>query len=210
MRLFQSIFGGHEAPGRYPETLIEQAIERAVDGTDPRLRLVPGYRKRLRQPVIHAADQVIALVDRIQAPLSAGIDGYQNDYRLAALFASADEMLQVFSRDRALAAYLSTGEGRGAERVTALLLARREERNILGMDLVGDQVRRDVAQVSVSFSGHHLLDPRTSEEETRRFLKRRAFDHILALALSEITEARVERAERARQRDLLQRRLRTL
>lgn len=210
MKLFQSIFGRGEAVGRYPETLIEQAIERAVDGTDPRLRLVPGYRKRLRHPVIHAADQVIALVDRIPAPLSAGIDGYRSDYRLAALFASADEMLQVFSRDRALAAFLSTVEGRGAEWISALLLARREERNILGMDLVGNQVRRDVAQVSVSFSGHHLLDPRATQEETRRFLKRRAFDHLLALALAEITEARMERADLNRQRDLLQRRLRTL
>jgi len=210
MKLFQSIFGRGESVGRYPETLIEEATERAVDGSDPRLRLVPGYRKRLRKSVIHAIDHVIALVDGIPAPLTAGPGGYRNDFRLAALFASADEMLQTFSRDKALSEYLSGPEGQGAECVTTLLLARREERNILGMDLVGDQVRRDVAQVSVSFSGHHLLDPRTNEAECRRFLKRRAFDHLLALALAAITEARVERADLTRQRDLLQRRLRTL
>jgi hypothetical protein len=90
MKLFQSIFGRGESVGRYPETLLEQAIERAVDGTDPRLRLVPGYRKRLRQPVIRAIDQVIALVDGFAGPLTAGIDGYGNDSRLAALFASAE------------------------------------------------------------------------------------------------------------------------
>jgi hypothetical protein len=78
------------------------------------------------------------------------------------------------------------------------------------MDLVGDQVRRDVAQVSVSFSGHHLLEPRASEEESRRFLKRRAFDHLLALALGEIAEARVERADLKRQRDLLVRKLQAM
>jgi hypothetical protein len=210
VKLFQSIFGRGEAVGRYPETLIEQAIERAVDGTDPRLRLVPGYRKRLRQPALRAIDRVIALVDAIPGPTVAGVDGYRGDVRLAALFASVEEMLQVFGRDKSLTDYLSAGEGRGAERLFALLLARREERNILGMDLVGDQVRRDVPQVSVSFSGHHLLEPRTSEEESRRLLKRRAFDHLLALALAEITEARVERADLTRQRDLLQRRLRTL
>ncbi len=210
MKLFQSIFGGGETVGRYPETLIGEAIERAVDDTDPRLRLVPGYRKRLRKPVVHAIDQVIALVDGIPGPVSAGVDGYRNDFRLAALFASADEMLQVFSRDKALSEYLFSVEGRGAEGVTALLLARREEKNILGMDLVGDQVRCDVAQVSVSFSGHRLVDPRTSEAESRRLLKRRAFDHLLTLALTDITESRVERADLIRQRDLLQRRLRTL
>ena len=210
MKLFQSIFGRGDTLGHYPETLIEMAIERAVDGTDPRLRLVPGYRKRLRKPVIHAIDQVIALVDGIPAPLTAGPDGYRNDFRLAALFASSDEMVQVFGRDKALSEYLASKDGLGAEHVTTLLLARREEKNILGMDLVGDLVRRDVAQVSVSFSGHHLLEPRTSEDESRRFLKRRAFDHLLALALAQIAEARVERADLTRQRDLLQRQLRAM
>ncbi len=51
MKLFHSIFGGGEARGRYPESLIREAIERAVDGTDARLRLVPGYRKRLHKPI---------------------------------------------------------------------------------------------------------------------------------------------------------------
>jgi hypothetical protein len=210
VKLFQSIFGGREAIGHYPESLIEMAIERAVDGTDPRLRLVPGYRKRLRRPVIHAIDHVMALVDDIPATVPASPVDYRNDRRLAALFASAPEMQQVFARDRALSGYLSGSEARGAERVTALLMARREERQILGMDLVGDQVRRDVPQVTVSFSGHHLLEPHTIEQECRRFLKRRAFDHLLALALARIAEARVERADLTRERDLLQRKLRTM
>lgn len=210
MKLFQSIFGGREAIGHSPESLIEMAIERAVDGTDPRLRLVPSYRKRLRKPVIHALDHVVALVDGLPATVAAGPRDYRNDPRLVAMFASADEMQQVFARDRALSAYLSEGKGRGAEQVTALLMARREERNILGMDLVGDQVRRDVAQVTVSFCRHHLLEPQVIETECRRFLKRRAFDYLLALALERIAEARVERADLQRQRDLLQRQLRAM
>jgi hypothetical protein len=210
VKLFQSIFGRGEGVGRYPETLIEAAIERAVDLTDVRLRLVPGYRKRLRQPVIHAIDRVMALVDAIPAPLAASRDGYRGEFRLAALFASAEEMLEVFGRDKGLRDYLGSPEGLGAQQVTTLLLARRDERNMLGMDLVGDQVRRDVAQVSVSFSAHRLLEPHISEAESRRFLKRRAFDHILSLALAEIAEARVERADLTRQRDLLRRELRVL
>lgn len=210
MKLFQSIFGGREAVGHYPESLIEMAIERSVEGTDPRLRLIPGYRKRLRAPVIRALDHVVALVDRFPAAVAAGLGDYRNDPRLSALFASGEEMQRVFARDRSLSEYLSGREGRGAERVTALLMARREEKNILGMDVVGDQVRRDVAQVTVSFSGHHLLEPQALEDECRRFLKRRAFDHLLALALARIAEARVERADLTRQRDLLQRKLRTM
>jgi hypothetical protein len=71
-------------------------------------------------------------------------------------------------------------------------------------------VRRDVAQVAVDFGGHHLIDLTVDEDETRRQLKRRAFDHLLSLALLRITEARGERADLGRQRALLQRKLRTL
>jgi hypothetical protein len=210
LKLFQSIFASRETGGRYPETLIDRAIERAVDGTDPRLRLVPGYRKRLRKPVIHAIDHVVTLVDSLPAPVAASPDGYRSDVRLGALFASIEDMLQIVGRDRALADYLSGSEGQGAEHVSALLLARREERNVLGMELTGDQVRRDVAQVSVSFSGHRLVEPRSSGDDSMRFLKRRAFDHLLALALTQITETGTQRAELKRQRELLQRQLRTM
>jgi hypothetical protein len=209
MKLFQSIFGG-EPRGRYPESLIELAIERAVDGTDSRLRLLPGYRKRLREPVIQAIDHVVALVDAIQEPLLAGPRDHSVEPRLGAVFASAGEMLAMFGRDEALATFRSSPEGRDAERVTALLLAERRERTILGMDLVGDQVRQDVQQIAVIFTAHRLLDPTASETETRRLLKRRAFDHLLTLALTRIAEVREERADLTRQRDLLRRKLNAL
>jgi hypothetical protein len=205
MKLFQSIFGRGETRGRYPESLIEAATERAVDGTDSRLRLLPGYRKRLREPIIQAIDHVVALVDGLPACVPAGRNEHGAEPRLAAMFASADDMLDIFGRDTELADFLSSPDASSARRVTALLLAEKVERNILGMDLVGDHVRRDVQQVAVSFTAHRLLDPRGSEEETRRQLKRRAFDHLLSLALTRIAEVRVEREDLTRQRDLLRR-----
>lgn len=210
MKLFQSIFGGRESREGYPESLIDLAIERAVDGTDSRLRLLPGYRKRLREPVIQAIDHVVALVETIQEPLLATAPQHSAEPRLAAVFSSAADMLDLLGRDPNLSAFLGSAEGRATERVTALLLTERVERTILGMDLVGDQVRRDVPQVAVSFAAHRLLDPSASETETRRQLKRRAFDHLLTLALTRIAEARLERAELTRQRDLLRRKLSAL
>jgi hypothetical protein len=121
------------------------------------------------------------------------------------MFASAAEMLDTFARDTTLEAYLQTPEGATAKQISALLLAERVEKTFLGMDLVNDQVRRDVPQVAVSFTGHRLLDPRADAAEMRRQLKRRAFDHLLTLALARIAEVRVEREELTRQRDLLRR-----
>ena len=101
MKLFQSIFG-RETRGRYPESLIDLATERAVDGTDSRLRLLPGYRKRLREPVIKAIDHVVALVDAIQEPLPADAREHGVEPRLAAVFSSAGDMLDRFGRDSAI------------------------------------------------------------------------------------------------------------
>jgi hypothetical protein len=210
VKLLQSIFGGNERRGRYPESLVNAAIERTVEGTDARLRAVPNYKKHLRQPVIQAIDHVVALVDHMAAPLGADRRSQSLEPRLAAIFASAPEMLSIFARDAALTAYLATPEGSSATQITALLLAERIERRILGMDVVGDRVRRDVQQVTVSFAGHRLVDPSSSEEETRRQLKRRAFDHLLTLALARIADLRVERQDLLRQRDLIRRKQKAL
>jgi hypothetical protein len=209
LKLFHSIFGGEKEAGRYPERLIEAAIERTVDGTDRRLLALSGYKKQLRPSVIHAIDHVIKLVDGLPEPVPAGRTNYSADPRLMALFASAEHMLQVFGSGPALNPFRVTSV-RSDERVFALLLAERREKNILGNALVGNQLRRDVAQVTVNFSGHRLLEPATNEAHTRRHLKRRAFDHLLTLALTRITEARGHRANLSRQCDLLRSKLKTL
>lgn len=92
----------------------------------------------------------------------------------------------------------------------ALLLAERAEKHVLGMEMEGEVLRRDVAQVAVNFHNHRLADPTASEEQTRRQLKRRAFDHLLTLALRRIVDLMGERAGLARQRVLLRRKLRAL
>ena len=70
LKLFQSMFRpGADKLGTYPEDLIERAVERAVDGTDRRLRAVSGYKKSLRPAVIRAIDHVVALVDALPPPL---------------------------------------------------------------------------------------------------------------------------------------------
>ncbi len=209
-KLLHSIFGGGEQRGRYPASLVDLAIERAVDSTDPRLRALPGYANKLREATIKAIDHVVELVNAIQEPLEVATATYSGDPRLGALFASAETMIDILGRDQTLRDYLDSSEGHGAPRVTALLLAERVERQVLGMELVGDQVRRDVAQVAVSFFGHRLLEPNRDPQETRRLLKRRAFDFILTQALDQISEMKVERADLSRQRDLIKRKLTTL
>lgn len=204
LKLFQSIFHpGADKLGTYPEDLIDRAIERAVDGTDRRLRAVSGYKKHLRPAVIHAIDQVVALVDGLPPPLELDRRNYGRDAELNAFFASVDHMNEMLSRDAQMRAWQKSPESADAERVFALLMMEQRERNVLGVALEGDELRHDVAQVTVSFDKHRMVDPTATEDDTRRLLKRRAFDHLLSLALAGIAEARGEHGDLQRERDLL-------
>jgi hypothetical protein len=211
LRLFQSIFGGAaDVNGRYPERVVDAAIERALDGTDPRLRILRGYRKTLRPLVIHAVDHVVRLVEGLPSPIELSRKGYGADPRLSACFASADHLTEVVNADRALSDFLASTEAGVAERIIALLVTVKQERKVLGVALEGEILKRDVPQITVSFANHRVVDPATTYEETRRLLKRRAFDHLLGIALGRIAPARRERAGLEQQRALLRRKLMTL
>jgi hypothetical protein len=133
---------------------------------------------------------------------------FAGDARLTALFASAEHIREVYAGDRMLGEFCDRHPGGG--QVTALLLAERVEKNVLGMELDGELIKRDVAQVAVNFCNHRLVDPDLTEAEARRLLKRRAFDHLLSLSLARIAEVQGERAGLNRQRDLLRRKLNAL
>lgn len=209
LQLFQSIFGpGRDGAAPYPAELIERAIERAVDGSDPRLRAVSGYRKKLRTAVIRAIDHVVALVDGLPPALALVPQSYGTDPEITAYFASAEHLREVLSIDRELNQWrASQGD---VEHVVALLLMLQQERQVFGTALEGEILRRDVAQTTVSFAGHRLVDPTGALDDTRRLLKRRAFDHLLTLALGRIATADAERGELERDRRLLQRKLAAL
>lgn len=209
LRLFHSIFGATPERGRFPEELVQAAIERAVAITDARLSALSGYQKKLRPAVIRAIDHVVELVDALPPPIDVASAGYGADHRLIAFFASGEHMRQVINADRDLVDFAENQAG-AAERIFALLLMEKREKTVFGMDLEGEVLKREVAQVTVNFAGHRLVDPATQESETRRLLKRRAFDHLLTLALGRIVAAREERTDLQRQHVLLRNKLKSL
>ncbi|NJC88852.1 MAG: hypothetical protein FIB02_10070 [Desulfuromonas sp.] len=203
LKLFHSIFGGDDGAERYPESLVREAIERAVDGTDPWLRGLSGYGRKLRPAVVHAIDHIVALVDGIDALLELSREAYGGDPRLRLFFISAEQMEEVLRRDPMLTA-LRRGAGQDVRTVWALLVMQCEQRGIFGVDLLGDTLVRDVPQVTVSMAEHRLLDPTADPAETRRHLKRRAFDHLLSLALARIAAVEDVREDLLDRRTLLQ------
>ncbi|WP_328758368.1 hypothetical protein [Geomonas diazotrophica] len=185
-----------------PESLVNKAIERAVDGTDPWIRAVFGYKKKLRPAVLHAIDHVVSLVDGTGPILALDPQRYDEETNLRTYFISASEMGLFLERDPGLA-QLRGKPGDGQRVATGLLLMEKQERLTLGAAMSGDVVLRDVPQVTVSFEGHRLIDLNDKEEETRYLLKRRAYDHLLRIALGRITEIKTRRGNLEKHRTLL-------
>jgi len=206
LRLLRSLFGAGDKNSRYPQQLVRDLVERTVDATDPWLRAVSGYRKKLRPAVIRSLDHVTSMMENLPPPVSLCIGCYDVDPLLRALFASKAEMSAVLDRDRNLSLFL-----RDAKTVPpvvfALLIMEKKESSILGVEMTGDVVTRDVYQVTVSFVAHRFVDPASDEGETRRLLTFRAYDRLISLALKRITGMKMERKDLEGRRSMLQSKL---
>ena len=207
-KLFHSIFGAVAGGSReaYPESLVTEAIERALDGTDPRIRLLPGYARKLREPVIHAIDHVIQLVDTLAPPVMASAQGRDQSPALSLIFYSAARMEDVLGKDQALREFFRNHPDYTGT-VTALLVATREEKQTFGYALVDDKPMSDVAQTVVSFSHPLLRDVCVNEAELKSKLKRRAFDYLLTMVLARITERQSERSSLSQRRAVMRAKL---
>ena len=167
---------------------------------------IPVTRKSLRKPVIHAVEYVIDLVDGFPEPVTVGKHALADNPAFAALFYSEARMEQILERDAALREFRAANPAT-TDPVTALLVAQRTEKHGFGHAQVGDQVLSDVPRTTVGFDQHRLLEPAVGEQETRRLLKRRAFDHLLSIALAHITERKEERENLTSRKALLRSKL---
>lgn len=201
-QFLQTIFGYRKKQGKHPESLIRKAIERAADGTDPWLKAVSGYRRKLRPAVTLSLDHVTRLSNSLTPPIQAHIGKNGTPSPLAAFFSSPTEMRDFFRNDRTLNAFLRELKPT-PEQITALLIMEKSEKIIYGAELSGDIVVRDIPQVTVTFHGHRLLEPAIDENSARDRLRHRAFDHLLTIALRQITSAKTERKDLERRRTLL-------
>ena len=207
LNLFKNIFSeSDDTHVRLPETLIKEAIERTVDGTDPRVRIISGYAKTLRTPVIHAIKYIIELVDSFPEPVVVSKAALAGNRAFAALFYSEERMDQFLERDPALREFRA-GNPVATAPVTALLVAQRTEKRGFGTAQVGDKVFSDVPRTTVSFDQHRLVAPAAGESEARRLLKHRAFDYLLSIALAQVTERKEERDTLDTRKALLQSKL---
>ncbi len=202
--LFNSLFTpAHGSVGRIDSAPIRAAVERVVDGVDPRLRAVPHYRRILSRPVEHAVDYLTANVNALPPPTVFDRRRFSEDSRLRALFVGPDHLLEILSFSPAVRGYLQQTGGTAPKELFAALRMERTEKRVLGMALDGDRVLRDVPQTAVNFHNHRIDFPAHVEQETRRQVQERAFDYLIEVAGQHLASIRARRAQLEHQRRLL-------
>jgi hypothetical protein len=185
-----------------------EQVENVVDGIEPKIRLVRGYRKVLGPGVALARSYIDELVDCIPGPLMVSPGSFVNDPQVNAFFASPQELRAVFSRSSELQEFFARPQNASLDSACALLCMVAQEKTVFGMDLVQDRVRRDVHQTVVNFSDHKVLTPGASEADARRGLKDCIFNALVSHALQHIVELKAHKRELQDERRILSARLR--
>ena len=164
-------------------------IENVVDSTDSKIRLVYGYRKKLRKIILSSLEFSEDLVKRIPKPLEVSSRTFASDPYVNAFFTNVTDLQSVFCHSSEVQDYLAKPD-RDDAGCCALLCMQRSEKTVLGMSLSGDVLNRDVLQIAVNFSDHRIYSPAASEAEARDGLKHCLFQGLVTQALERIASLR--------------------
>lgn len=176
--------------GNASVTAVQNAIESVIDGTDSKIRLVHGYRKKLGNTIRSSLEFSDDLVNQIPEPVDVNSSTFTSDPYVNAFFTNVGDLQSVFSHSSEIQEYMA--ESRDDDgRCCALLCMRRSEKTVMGMELTGDMLHKDVLQVAVNFSDHRIYSPAPSESETREGLKSCLFQGLVTNALERIMKLRL-------------------
>ena len=78
---------------------IRDAIEIVVDNSSPKIRLIRGYKKKLRQPVESALDHIDRLIDNIPGPVDVVDRSRVNDLLAKAFFMNGEDLETAVAND---------------------------------------------------------------------------------------------------------------
>ena len=165
---------------RQRAALVEDAIEQLVDGVDPNMRLVVGYKKKLWHAVDKALIYIAWLVDTIPGPIACNRKAFATDPLVNAVFATASDLQKTFSQSEALREFFADAMNVNLDECYALMCMEKEERRGFGMGLEGELVKKDIPQVAVNFFDHNILSPAATVAEVRDALKHCMFDALIS------------------------------
>lgn len=204
MGLFTHLLG-LDGETAHPDLL--PAIDRAVSLVEPLLKQAGGYPENYREPVATALEHARALANAVPGPVSIDREAYARDPLVHALFPSADFIHEALCASQAMWDYRR--DCPIAAEVYALMGMRRCEKVVMGMELAGEVVRREVPQHVVYFTSHTIDNPAPNEEQSRQQIAWSLFDKLAAKVAQRIDRRKQAKQEQMQQKDLLMARLHT-
>lgn len=188
---------------------LSEAIERVIDGIDPKLRFVPAYQNKLRKEVAVSLEHIGRLVDKIPGPIDVSRKTFVSNPEVRAYFSTPDALQEIFSCGTELKTFFEQRGNDSLEESCALLCANREEKKQAGLALKGEVLRRDVMQTSIHFFDYKIMSPAANEVDVRTGIKRCIFDGMITYALQHIATFKSERLDLANRRRMLHSQLRS-
>ena len=176
-----------DARTRVRRRVLREAVERFVSETDPRVRAVRHYQRRLLAPMDDALDYAASVADRIPGPVTFDAAHWMDDALVHAFFSSVDALRTTFSRSLALRRFFAAHPD--AAEVYCLLAAILETRTSFVVREIDGGPARELAVRRVSFSDSMVLFPWEREAPLRR--------HLAALVFNGLERAAVLLRERA-------------
>jgi len=211
LSLLQSIFASsHKQHDDAYERIIDLAIDMTVEGTDPRLKVIRGYKKRLRDSVEIAVKYVIEVVEAMQAPMEMSRSAFATDPQVNAFFASANELEHEISINQSVREFIARPVITSDDYLYLGMAMTLAKKNVFVPVVKGEIVQQDVARTAVNFSGHRFVDPSDNELSLRRKIKERVFMTLVQCALAKLIRIKGQKQELENQRILLRAKLRNL
>lgn len=199
---------GQFDPQRISAETVQWAVEKAVTLTNPQLKLLSSYQKRLAPAIETTIEFLRAQVSILPAVHALSSAHWSGDPALRAFFVEAADISKILGGSSNLRT-LFDKHPELDEACVVLGMAFKEQRSF-GMALHGDSIQRDVAQTTVSFSDHRARICERDELLLRRLIGVEVFEYLVTQALAEIGAERSERQELQRDCALIRARLRLL
>jgi hypothetical protein len=210
-RVAIALFGGPApADDAAERQLVDDIIELVVEAVEPRVRFHARYRQKLEGCIRSSIGYLRSIGREGLEPVLLARAAWIDDPRLNAFFATADEVRACLGRSRELRAFFEDPSNHDIQEAYALLGMKKEERTVFGAQFEDETLKHDVAQVSVSFSGHRLVAPFATLAATRLEIGRRIIQRLAQVALSRIVALDMKATELEQHKAYLGARLRLL
>jgi len=201
--LFDRLFAAEKPDA----ALVAETIDAVVDAVEPKVKLHSRYRRKLEPCIRRSIDYLRSLAREPLEPVLLSRGAWAGDARVNAFFATADDVPACLGRSHELRRFFDSNPAPDAY---ALLGMRMQERSVLGMDLVGEAVQREVQQTVVSFADHRLVAPHAVLAQARLEVGRRLLLRLAQLALIRIVATDEKATELGEHKAYLGARLRLL